>query len=604
MDGGPADTAAAIVNLERVLGVPGLDYTVRSWRDDRFGAVNLLSGLCGNLDQPAVQGKVVLFLDGEVNNLDEVVGTGAAIEGAPASPAGVCLDLYLSRGDEFVRQLCGQFNILVYDSSHNVVKLFNDRMAYRPFYYWCENGLAVFALEKKALFTALGRTPPLDPAGVLQFMAFGHNLNEDTVFSGVKTLPPACVLRFEDGRGVTERYWKAAYAPHPSTESSREAAAEFGRRLCRAVERSASLDRRYGIFLSGGLDSRAAAGGLARTGKHIEAVTFGGDESADLRYGRTLAERFGFVHHQLQYAHTSLADIMPRIVWRTEGAIPFNETLSIAHHRFVRSKADVIVTGHFGDALSGGHILPGQLLARDMNRLTEHIVDKRSILHLPMLRSLMNKSFVKEAYPEMVGGITKTLVEFGEERLPKACNLWDMTVRQTRFTFCSPAIDRYLFEPLTPFTDNEVVEWLLVMPTKNLFGQKVYKRMIIDTFPEIADVPWASTDKPVPANFAFDMAEQAWQYAAKHFRRKTASRPVPVDERVRDFSRFAAGSAAQDALPGELFDRDAVAKAARSAEKGTWPAYPLYLLMTLSECARLFGASGPSEPPAEASPLL
>jgi hypothetical protein len=346
------------------------------------------------------------------------------------------------------------------------------------------------------------------------------------------------------------------------------------------------------------------AGGLARAGRDVDGVTFGGDDSPDLQYGRQLAAQLGFAHHQLQYDETSFADIMPRVVWRTEGSIPFNETLSIAHHPIVQQKADVIFTGHFGDALSGGHLLPGQFLARDVPRLTEHIVAKRLMLHLPTLRSLFKTTFLNDAYPEMVRGIERTLLGLEEDRMPQACNLWDMTVRQTRFTFCSPAIDRYAFEPITPFTDNDVVEWMLGMPLRHLFGQKVYKRMIVETFPEIADVPWARTGRPVPYSFALDIADQALRYAAKRLRWRGASAaPATVDNRVRDFARFAAGTSVQDTLPADLFDGDAISRAAQSALDGSWPATPLYLLMTLAECARLFGSGGPTVPPAETRPM-
>ena len=41
-----------------VLAVPGVDYAERSWRDKRFGAVNLLNGIFGNLEQPATTGEL------------------------------------------------------------------------------------------------------------------------------------------------------------------------------------------------------------------------------------------------------------------------------------------------------------------------------------------------------------------------------------------------------------------------------------------------------------------------------------------------------------------------------------------------------------------
>jgi len=603
----PIEVAPVPDRLARVLDVHGVDYTVREWRDERFAAVNLLNGICGNLDQPATAGDRILFLDGEVSNLREGWIASEIGNSSPScsTPAHICLQLYERHGDDFVTRLNGQFNVLVYDRADRSVKVFNDRLGYRPFYYWCNDGLALFGLEKKAIFALLGRTPSFDPLGVLEFVTFGHNLDDRTLFAGVQAMPQGVVLEFKDCRATVRRYWRPAYEKRNLVGSLEEGARELGSRLCRAVMRRADGARRYGISLSGGLDSRAVAGALAMIRGDVASFTFGPDDSPDLRYGRQLAERAGFSFHRVSYDNISRAGLLPQVVWRTEGAIPFSETFSIAQHRQIRPEADVIFNGHFGGVVSGALILPEQFLVRDARQLTAHILAKRTMLRVPTLRVLFKRSFFNDTYREVVSGIEHSLRDLGEERHPLACNLWNMTVRARRFTFCSPAVDRYLVEQVTPFTDNDVVDWMLRMPLRYLFGQRVYKRMIVETFPELASVPWAKTGQRLSRNFSLGMTKEARLFAAKRLRRlATCGRDVGRDTRVGDLRSYVDTRLKLDAFPADLFDRDGVRRSIYSALDARGSATVLFVLLTLAECALLFGTEGPTEPPPETQPDL
>lgn len=597
----PADIPPILDRLDGVLTVPGVNYTSLRWSDKRFGAVNLLNGICGNLDQPVVQDNLVAFLDGEVANLRELwIARDGSDESLP-TPARACLELYLQHGDDFVKLLNGQFNIVIYDQTG--VKIFNDRLAYRPLHYSCTDGVASFAIEKKALFSVSRRTPSFDALGTLEFLTFGHCLADRTIFAGVKVMPQSSVLELRNGDARVHPYWRLSYAKRPVAMSVDQSAAELGVRLCKATERRAPTGRAYGILLSGGLDSRAVAGSLARIGHRVTSFTFGSDESLDLKYGREIAHELNFVYERLSYDRVSLTELLPQVVWRTEGSVPFNVPLSIAHHRVIRKGADVVFNGHFGDALTGGHLLPGHFLSRNPVQLAKHILAKRSIVPMPTLRTLCKPSFLRDTYSEMVSGLNSSVLELDEERLPLAYNVWDMTVRQPRFTFSSPAVDRYLVEQVTPFTDNEVVEWMLHLPSRHLLGQAAYKRMIVNSFPGISGVPWARTGTPVPTNSVLDIAQQVRIFLSKRAGRLAGAPRRSLDPRVAGLRGRCEGLLEASPL-SELFEKDAVRSMVLDTIGGGCSPTVLFQFLTLDECARLFRDGGPPEPPPETWPNL
>ena len=611
----PGDIGHTLEGLARVLRVEGVAYQERSWHDDRFGAVNLLNESSGELHQPAVSedGNRVLFLDGEIYNLDELRRdlVGPSHEHASGSAAGTCLALFERCGDAFAKRLNGQFNVVLYDKRARRVTIFNDRLAYRPLYYSHENGILLFALEKKAIFAARRRSPEFDPMGVLEFFAFGHNLEDRTVFQGIYAIPQGAVLHIDSNGVRTRQYWRPAYSRSGPTQLT-ESAEELGQRLCRATAVRADGPRRCGIFLSGGLDSRAVAGALATVRTDVTAFTFGGEDSAEVRYAREIADRLGFQHRRLSYQGVSHNEALPRIVWRTECAIPFNQTLSTEQHRYIHPDVQVMFNGHFGDALTGGHILPQQFLARGPDSLAAHILAKRTLMQLPGLRQVFDRRFLDEAYPEMFDAVRRTLRSFEETRKPLLYNLWDMTVRQRRFTFSSPAVDRYLFEQITPFVDNEVVDWALRLPLRFLAGQRAYKRMIVQTFPTIADVPWTRTGRPIPTSWVRDMARQSALFGARRVRRILRARQPKRQNRPGSWNLAEPGLRDRverymdsDAFLPEIFDRQSLRDMVeRHFDRGEDFTAPMAALLTLAEGVRLFIEQTPDSPPADVRPQL
>jgi asparagine synthase (glutamine-hydrolysing) len=609
---------AALRTFERTLAVAGVEYVPRRWSDEHFGCTTLLnvSGCAGPLNQPVTShdGRYVLFLDGVIYEPEKLAlllegrATGYDLE----SVAQLCMALYESHGSSFAPHLNGSFNLVIYDKTRRAVTVINDRLGYRPIYYYCRGGLTLFALERKAILAAWPEPPEVDPLAALELFTFGHHLEDRTLFHGILAAPQASVVRFSEAGVESTRYWEPSYEGIDPRMRLDDAAEELGRRLVRATARRAGVAvKRPAIFLSGGLDSRAVAGALARARGDVASFTFGPDESPDVRFAGQLARRLGFRHRHLKYPPDIYLPALPRVVWRTEGSVPYHSCTSVEQHRHMTAH-DVAFNGHFGDALTGGHMMPQQLLTRGVDRLVDHIFLKRSNMRLGDLRGVFSAGFLDRHYPAMRDSVRGAVARFDEDRTPLLYNLWDITVRQRRYTFNSPAVDRYLFEQVTPFTDNDLVDWSLRIPLRYLFGQRAYKRMIVRAFSEIAGVPWARTSRPVPTSFVLDAARQGGDFLARRARRFVAARakrsvacggPSQLgDPRLRD--RIETYLRSDAALAG-AFDAAAVRATLDGHFGGGKPAtYAVSNLLTLAEATRLFVTSPVGAVPHEAEPDL
>jgi asparagine synthetase B (glutamine-hydrolysing) len=587
-----------------VLSVRGVSFQRRQWADHQFGAVNLLKPDIDELEQPAqLPGGQVLFLDGEIYNIAELARTGSRAGSDRGGLVAQCLELYASDPIGTARRLNGSFNLAYYDPQRHLLHLVSDRLGSRPLYYQERRGILYFALEQKAILAAHGDAPAFDDLALLQLAAFGHQLGERTMFAGISVLPPGSLLT-AGANGVTiTSYWRAAY--HRGHKGGPEASAELARRFIAATQRRTVRRRApLGIFLSGGLDSRFVAGALATTHAPVSAFTFGEEANRDVRFARQIASRLGFSHQVYAHRGHDFTATLPQFVWRTEGTMSFPEGLSIEFHRHIWPRARVIFNGHLGDALSGGHLLP-ELFWLPRRDLAAHILRKRTRLSKERLRALCAPEHFDALYHQLTSSVAYGLDSLNEDRTALLYNLWDLDVRQRRYTQSTPAVDRYVLEPVSPFLDNDVVELCLGLPISELFGQRCYLRAILDAFPSCADVPWARTGRAIERNHALRLSRLGAESVLRKSRRMLRiGTQLPVQQSDDEFRSsglrtLALAYTQADAFPDRVFDRKAMQSLVHDYfDRGEDRLEEVGLLLTLASASDLLFDGLRSVPPA------
>jgi len=233
-------------------------------------------------------------------------------------------------------------------------------------------------------------------------------------------------------------------------------------------------------------------------------------------------------------------------------------------------------------------------------------------MSLSALRLVFRPDYVEAGYSCLRDAVRADLRAWGEDRIILLYILWDLTGRQRRFTLASPAIDRYLFEQVTPLLDNDIVDLGFQLPLTRLIGRRLYKRMIVRTFPELSDVPWSRTGKPLTGNFARGALQVARMAAGKRLRRLLRGSSPPQAHasplrQLRDpgLRRIVERFLESDAFPGDVLDRDGVRDVLRrhfDTDGGQHVA--MVRLLTLAETSRLFIEQNVDEPPEEVQPQL
>jgi asparagine synthase (glutamine-hydrolysing) len=495
----PADRPADLLTaFRRVHALDGVRFEHRSHLGPRAVIDIALTGLLpSNFEQPALAdgGKAVLFLEGEVFNLEDLARPLSSPQGRSA--CSVLLALYGLKGPAFAELVDGNFNIVILEQEPDRLTILNDHVASKPLYYLEEKGRLLFGSEKKPILRVMKRPPVVDGLGLLQVFAHRHNLGGRTFIEGVRCLPPASRLEYREGRLSLAPNGGLRFKVPGSLPPARRLVEDGAERLQAAVTRRLRGKERIVLSLSGGLDSRAVACAIRRDLRPLWARTRGVPGSPDLVRATEIARHLGFQHLVEDPSDVPYSDVLPRIVWRTEGAVPFINCMSITHHNLIKERGDFLVGGQFGDVSSGAHIRPYMFIPRSRGAFLERAYSWYRVHPESTLRRIFDHGFLSRHEPLLREAFAESFERIEADGRIELYELWDLTERQARMTVGAAPVDSHLFEKAYPFLDKEYMSFALALPTRLRFGQAVYQAMIHRLGPEIRGVPNANTGRPL-----------------------------------------------------------------------------------------------------------
>jgi asparagine synthase (glutamine-hydrolysing) len=334
----------------------------------RLSIIDLATG-----DQPIhnPRGNVWTVFNGEIFNYLEL---RAALEADghvfyTHSDTEVIVHLYDRYGDDFVQHLNGQFAIALWDAERQRLVLARDRAGIRPLFYAREAGRTWFASEIKALLAVLPQCARLRPQALVQTLTYWSTVDPDTLYEGVSSLPPGCLLAIErDGRHSLTRYWDWDFPDAAETSPSRyplsvdQAAAELRELLIDAVRLQLRADVPVGAYLSGGLDSSgivAMIRGFTQTPVRTFSVAFEDGEYDESEYQQAMVGYLGTDHTTLRCTRRDIGEAFPRLIRHTE--TPVLRTAPVPLMLLAGSVREhgykVVLTGEGADEVFGGYDL-------------------------------------------------------------------------------------------------------------------------------------------------------------------------------------------------------------------------------------------------------
>ena len=605
------------------------------YADDRFGFAGSFHRLLAG-DQPMEVdgGDALLWVWGDVYG-EGPTDDYSPREGPPDGSARYCAERYEAEGMEFVTHLNGDFAAVVYDRDAGTVSFATNRVASKPiFYARATDGSLVFASNVQALVRHPRIEVGFEKPYLYEYLQLRRVLGVKTPIAGVEEMQPAAVTTVDAddfdagvGRGgvrtadgvpadatAVERYWSPTYRPVD------EPASRYVDRLADTVRRVIGEwtrpDLDYGLFLSGGSDSR-----FVQAAMDVPVETFHVTDwrSRETRIAERVAETAGDEFHMLERGGDYDDHLLSRTPELSNFSGWFDQAYFDGFADEISAEADVLVSGLYADMLfAGGPLRKRSLDLGPLGKLSLPVQDPiesldeyvahqttEAVEPLPYAPDAPHIDAVvrDNLRLEDDGSVVSHGVRFE--------SLTDLVMYGDYFPMggdTDALFSRSLARTLpyrTPFLDNRVIDLHREVPIRHFFRCNLVNRALDRIAPELAAIPHATTGVPLEYPFPVEfVGGNLNAFRWKHFGEEDPPEPYydhrPWPDRrallrVKEFApkTLAAREDRLEALP--VVDRDGAFECYRDHCEGEDNMTALYSLLTLLEMpvVEQFGKADP-----------
>jgi asparagine synthase (glutamine-hydrolysing) len=333
--------------------------------------------------QPMIShdGRLVVILNGEIYNYrelrDQLASKGRTFR--TQTDTEVLLAAWAEWGEDCLRRLNGMFAFALWDATERTLFLVRDRVGIKPLYYsdagtdavepqaGCLRSI-VFASEVKSILASGLIKAELDREALHQFLTFLWVPDPNTLFHGIKTVPPGHVVRWRDNQLTVREWWDISFDQIEEGRSDVWWQEQVLETLDRVVKLEMVADVPLGSFLSGGIDSSTIVAMMKRhsDGRRVGTYTIG-IEAEDLRYdiipddvewARRVNRQLDTDYHEIML-RPDVTELLPKLVYHMDEPAIDMAIPSYLVSQAARESLTVMLSGMGGDEVFAGY--PRQL---------------------------------------------------------------------------------------------------------------------------------------------------------------------------------------------------------------------------------------------------
>ncbi len=356
-------------------------------------------------------GRYSIVYNGEIYNYIELKKEllKAGYQFTNNSDTEVILAAYDFYKEKCVQYFDGMFSFAIWDEKEQQLFAARDRFGEKPFYFYSEKGLFIFASEMKALWAA-GVARSVENKMLLNYLTLGNVQNpadkSQTFFTDISSLLPShyLILDAHSTKFTITNYWdidKQTILKIPE----QNAISQFEEMLQDAVGKRMRSDVSVGSSLSGGLDSSSIAACVmnqlaAKSGSanfKTFSATFPGFEKDETSFINDIANKFSFENYTVTPTAYGMLEDFEKLCYHQEE--PFPSSSIYAQYKVFElaasHKIKVLLDGQGADEILAGyhkylHWFIQELVSRNKFSEAKRETKLFAAHHMPMRWGIKN----------------------------------------------------------------------------------------------------------------------------------------------------------------------------------------------------------------------
>jgi asparagine synthase (glutamine-hydrolysing) len=315
--------------------------------------------------QPMNFKHIWITFNGEVYNYNEIKNELIALnhQFIGHSDTEVILHAYAQWGISCIEKFIGMFAFVIYDSISQEIYCVRDRAGIKPFFYYWQDRLFLFASELKAFHQHPQFKKEINLDAVAAFMQFGNVPTPHCIFKNCYKLKPGHYLKFSlhTSEILIHKYWDVydAYNKPKLDISFAEAKIETEKILKSAFDYRMISDVPVGVFLSGGYDSACVATLLQKDrSEKLKTFTIAVPDIGlnEAPYAKEVAKHIGTEHYEYQCSQLEALELITDLPYYYDE--PFADSSAIPTTlvcKMAKKQVTVALSADAGDEIFAGY---------------------------------------------------------------------------------------------------------------------------------------------------------------------------------------------------------------------------------------------------------
>ncbi len=390
-----------------------------------------------------------------------------------------------------LKDLNGEFVIILIDKTNEKVFIANDRFSSIPLYF-CNNSEFFFLstsyyevikrLKEKNLFKMINEN-------FFEYIYFQRLLGDKLYDKKSFFLNSSSLLEVSRSNFSQKYYWKPCFTK--TSLSNQELINKMCNLMENTVKKKTSDKQSFGLFLSGGFDSRSIA---ISSKKKLKCITYSFMDNYEVNCARRVAESLGhdFYFHGIQ--KNLFSKNLEELNLLCQGMFTIDNALFIDPVNFKKLNIDVMLNGHGFDYLFQGMYLPSKFI--------KIFGSSTFFKSLSSYNSDISLQFMKEIsfrlkYVDIFGLLINNKKKLFNERLYNSCkeieenckmlsddreDIWEyFLIHNIGRHYSQPNLlsQRINVELRTPIFENEIFNFYLsLLPTHRL-SSEIFRRSLL-----------------------------------------------------------------------------------------------------------------------------
>lgn len=276
-----------------------------------------------------------------------------------ATDTEVVLAAFIRWGNKCLDFFNGMYAFAIYDTQTGKVLMARDRLGVKPLYYYYGDEGFMFSSEVRPILHSGIKTFSLNREVIAEYAMYQTVFAPNTVIKGIRMLMPGHLIEFENGTATITQYYSLNKISSSSTQLSYEqTCTKVNELLTHSVQQRLIADVPFGAFLSGGIDSSAVVGLMARvSNEKIRTFNISFDESefSEAKYAQLIAKKFNTEHHEIKLTPDDFLKQLPEALAATDHPSGDGPNTYIVSKATKHAGITMALSGIGGDELFAGY---------------------------------------------------------------------------------------------------------------------------------------------------------------------------------------------------------------------------------------------------------